>query len=103
VTDINEFLLNKLDKIENKIDSVKDEQLTQAKLLGDYNESLREHMRRTEILEKKVKPLHTQYEEELLAEKLKMKTWKKLVAAVGIIGTLVGLGVGIAQLLGLIK
>lgn len=113
MTDINEFLLNKIDKFDEKLDRQSEEtrdavkevshELTyQSKLLADYNQSLREHIKRTRMLEEKVEPLHAERQERLVADKLKMKTWKKVTVILGVLATLVGIGVGIAQLLGLI-
>lgn len=106
MSDINEFVLNRLDKIEDKVDCVGDklsEQMaTQNRLLGEYNQSLREHMRRTQILENKVEPMHELYEEKIVADKIFSKKWKKISIIIGTIATAVGILTGIASLLGMI-
>lgn len=114
MTNINDFFINRFDKLENKLDeqtdevreavkNIGDELSIQSKLLSEYNQSLREHMRRTKNLEAKVDPLYTEYTEHKVEIKLKMKTWKKVAAFIGILGTVVALGVGIAQLVGVLK
>ncbi len=130
MTDINEFILNKLDKLDNKLDNIKDDQAetrvalenhekrdeeihqdvkkmgselaNQSKLLGEYNQSLREHMRRTQMLEDKVDPMHKEWADRQVIVKHKMKTWKKIAAFIGIAATVVGLLAGIAQLMGML-
>jgi predicted nuclease with TOPRIM domain len=130
VTDINEFILSKLDKLDEKLDDIKldqsetrqaleshekrDEEIhqdvkkmsvelvNQSKMLNDYNQSLREHMRRTDLLEEIVKPIHQDWAERQVVEKHKMKTWKKVVAAIGIATTIVGLIAGVIQLIDLL-
>jgi chromosome segregation ATPase len=109
VTDINEFILNKLDKMDEKLDDVKDAQADakvqlakQSAQLDDYNKSLEEHMRRTDLLEGMVKPMHKEWTDKQAVEQAKMKTWKKVAAIVGLAATLVGLLAGIAQLAGLL-
>lgn len=127
---ISDFLLNKLDKLEEKLDQVREDQaetraaligherrdeeihvevkkitselINQSKLLGDYNHSLREHMRRTELLENKLEPIHIKFEEDKLKDSLKMKTWKKVLAILGGLATIAALAVSIAELMGLL-
>lgn len=101
-------MLNKLDKLDEKLDDIKvdqaetrialekherrDEEIHndvkqmgaeiahQSKLLGEYNESLREHMRRTELLENKVEPIHKEWLNKKIVKRHNVKTWKKIVA-----------------------
>ena len=109
MTDINEFILNKLDKMDSKIDDLKDGQSDakaelskQSNQLELYNKSLEEHMRRTDLLEGMVKPMHQEWTDNKVVDKHKMKTWKKVAAIMGVVGTVVALLVGIAQLAGLL-
>jgi Mg2+ and Co2+ transporter CorA len=106
MSDINEFVLNRLDKIEDKIDDANDRvfsQLTEHnRLLSDYNESLREHMRRTKLLEDKVDPMHQSYQEKIIADKLHSNRWKRWLMILGAVSTLVGLLTGLASLLGML-
>ena len=44
-------------RIEDKIDSIKDGQERQNAILAAQHESLKDHMRRTELLEDAIKPL----------------------------------------------
>ena len=129
MSDINEFLLNKLDKLDGKLDTIREEQLvskvafggheerdqemhddvksmgtelkTQSKLLGDYNQSLKEHMRRTELLENKVEPMFTEFQDAKTLQKIKSEKRKKLLKIAGIISVIVGIAAGIAQVLAL--
>jgi hypothetical protein len=127
VSDINEFLLNKLDKLDGKLDTIREEQLVskaafgsheerdqemhvdvktmgaelknQSKLLGDYNQSLKEHMRRTELLEDQVKPLYAEYNDKQLLVKLKSDRRKKILKWAGIVSVVIGIMAGIAQII----
>jgi hypothetical protein len=129
VSDINEFLLNKLDKLDGKLDTIREEQLVskaafgshedrdqemhddvksmgtelknQSKLLGDYNQSLKEHMRRTELLENKVEPMFTEFQDKQALEKIKQAKRKKILKIAGVISVIVGIAAGIAQVLAL--
>lgn len=76
------------DKLEKKLDKVEDRLDTMDKTLVKQEENLKEHMRRTDLLEKDMQPV------------------KKHVAMVhgafkliGLIGTLIAIAVGIAKLL----
>lgn len=128
--EINDFLLNKLDKLDTKLDQIKDQQVEfkvafetheerdkeiqndvktmgasvkdQSNLLADYNQSLREHMRRTSLLEAKVEPLHVKYTEDGVAAKLHSQRVKLALKVLGIIATLATIGAGIAQMLGML-
>jgi len=129
VSDINEFLLNKLDKLDGKLDTIREEQLVskaafgshevrdqemhddvkgmgaelknQSKLLGDYNQSLKEHMRRTEMLENKVEPMFVEFADVKLLQKAKSEKIKKMLKIAGVISVIVGIAAGIAQVLAL--
>jgi len=127
VVDINEFLLSKLDKLDEKLDGIREEQLLtkvalnshedrdkeihedvkmmgsdlkkQCKQLGEYNQSLKEHMRRTEMLENKVEPMFVEFQDKkLLAEarNKKLKKWAKIIGAISVV---VGIIAGIAQII----
>ena len=141
MTDINEFILNKLDKLDEKIDdmivekaqqreeirhvraeveqihatldkhesqlhadvkNINDQLAMQSKLLSDYNESLREHMRRTQLLEDKVEPMHTEFTERKMLNKLKSSGWKKAAGVVGGATAVIGLIIAIIQLFDLL-
>ena len=129
MSDINEFLLNKLDKLDGKLDTIREEQLVskaafgahedrdqemhvdvksmnvelknQSKLIGDYNQSLKEHMRRTEMLENKVEPMFTEFSNVKLLQKAKSEKRKKMLKIAGVISVIVGIAAGIAQVLAL--
>lgn len=81
----------------------------QSKLLDDYNTSLREHIRRTEILEEKVEPMFGEYTERKIGEKLQLEKdvtktskWKRHATIFGTISALVALVAGIVQLIRMI-
>lgn len=118
MTDINEFLLNKLDKLDEKLDHIKEDQaetrialqnhekrdeamcdnvnkmgtelVIQSKLLSEYNDSLREHMRRTKMLEDKVEPMHREWSDRQVIVNHKTNVWKKVVTVIGVITAIAG-------------
>ena len=130
---IQEFLLNKLDKLDEKLDEIKeqnshtklalqaheikDDQIrdeviklsgqlhNQSKLLEDYNSSLKEHMRRTEMLENRqdsldgrMLPIEKTMEEQKIVEKHKSVRSRKTILVFTIITTIISV---IAAVLGL--
>ena len=125
--EINEFLLSKLDKLDEKLDDIKTQQVEskialqsheerdklihedvkeatvqlgeQTKLLGEYNKSLQEHMRRTELLEKKVEPLHVEYVDKEVSKKIKAEKRKKLIKQLTVAGIVIGIIAGIVQII----
>ena len=102
MSDTIDFIQRRLEKLEDKIDSgnekISDQLDLQSKLLSDYNTSLREHMRITELLENKVEPMHAKFTEDSIADKIKTRDWKKIGWILGIIATIVGIVTGIASL-----
>lgn len=83
--------------------------LQQSKLLNDYNASLREHIRRTEILEDKVAPMFGEYTEREISKKLQLEQdvtktskWKRHATIFGTISAMIALIAGIVQLIKLI-
>lgn len=121
--DINDFLLSKLDKLGEKLDAVREQQLENKVTLhnhmdttkdiqfniekmndqlDEYNQLLEEHIRRTKILEEKVEPMYTEYSEEQVVEKVKNSKLKKIGMIIGIIATLIGIATGLANILGML-
>jgi hypothetical protein len=102
MSDTIDFIQRRLEKLEDKIDAgndkISDQLDIQSKLLSDYNTSLREHMRRTELLEGKVEPMHVKFTEDSIADKIKSRDWKKILMILGAIATVVGIITGIASL-----
>lgn len=48
---------HRFDKIEEKIDKISDKQTEMAIILAAQHESLKQHMRRTDLLEKAIEPI----------------------------------------------
>lgn len=88
--DVMKLVLSKLDKIDSKIENVDSRLNEMDKTLVKQELNLAEHMRRTDLLENKLEPVEKHVE--------RMQGALKLVV---IIGTIVGIAVGIAKLLGL--
>lgn len=140
MSDINDFILSKLERLDEKLDDIKLQNISidtasknheakdalrheevmklsgqldgQSKLLGDYNDSLKEHIRRTELLEKKVdanevrfSPIEKEYKDKQVEAEVRHKWGKKWVAIAGAIGTIIGVAAAIQQLIssGIIK
>jgi hypothetical protein len=127
ILEINEFLLSKLDKLDSKLDDIKKEQIEsrvalqsheerdklihedvkgaavqlteQSKLLAIYNQSLQEHMRRTALLEDKVEPMHVEFKDRQVHDKVKSDRLKRRVKWLGVIGIIIGIVAGIVQII----
>jgi septal ring factor EnvC (AmiA/AmiB activator) len=67
-------------------------------LLADYNNSLREHMRRTEILEDRLEPVYNDWAEQKVIKKHKIATWKKVAAIIATLATIIGTIITIYQI-----
>lgn len=106
MSDTVDFIQRRLEKLEDKIDIGHDKILSQldqqSKLLNDYNISLREHMRRTELLEGKVEPMHVKFQEDSIAALIKSRDWKKIVIILSTIATVIAICTGIASLIGIL-
>lgn len=83
------LVLSKLDKLDSKIDSTNDRLNSMDKTLVKQEENLKEHMRRTAILEEGLKPVQKHVTRVEGALKL-----------LGVISVLVGIAAGVAKLLG---
>lgn len=130
---IQEFLLSKLDKLDGKLDEIKeqnsntklalqaheikDDQIrdeviklggqlhNQSKLLEDYNLSLKEHMRRTEMLENRqdsfdnrILPIEKNIEEQKIVEKHKATKSRKTILIFTIITTIISVAAAVLGL-----
>ncbi len=91
-----EFIIRMLERLDEKTDSLLEKhhegiaELTnitsrQNSLLAEYNQSLQEHMRRTDLLEQRVQPLETDLETREIAKDLRSARLKKWGATVAII------------------
>lgn len=79
-------------RIEDKIDSVKDILSSVNVTLASQHESLKEHMRRTELLEKQIAPIQRD-----------LDTRKSLMRILGGFFVLIGVAAGIAEILEFFK
>lgn len=123
--DLKEFLLHRLEKLDNKLEEIKDQNVrtsillethekkdeelrndvkrlgehfeVNSKLLGDYNDQLREHIRRTEILEAQVAPIDKAYQTKLAVESYKEDKVKKTLVILGGLGTVIGIIIGVLE------
>jgi len=124
MADINDFLLDQLKKLDSKLDEIKDQGMKssafldahemkdqelrddvkkinvsmdkQANLLGEYNQSLREHMKRTQLLENRLDPIEKRFVETTILEKHRVSKYKIMLAVFAAITSLLA---GIAAVL----
>jgi uncharacterized coiled-coil DUF342 family protein len=127
MSDIQQFILSKLEKLDEKLDEVRehnasfkasfadhlrrDEEIhgeviklgdsidRHSTLLDQYNQQLDEHMRRTEILENKVLPIVIKQEEEKTVEKWRDNKLKKSMKILGWLSALGGLVVIVLEII----
>jgi len=120
--DTNQFILSKLEKIDEKVDDIKIHAAKQSvtleetknnitkhsELLKDYNQSLQDHMKRTSILETEVKGFHTDFDpirRDFLDDKAVMKynatRLKKAMMWMGAVSTALGIIYGIIKFMDL--
>ena len=116
--DVQQFILNKLEKLDEKIDEVREHNAAiklafethilrnedihsevvrlgdsidkHSNLLDEYNQQLEEHMRRTEILENKVLPLALKQEEEKIVSKWQDGRIKRAMKILGWVSSVGG-------------
>ena len=100
MSDNDNIIIRSLERIEAKTDKLHDEvtaitvkQEIHTHHLADYNESLREHMRRTQLLENRVDTLEKHTAQERLRESFIRRNWKMLA-------TIAGIGSAIAGMIG---
>jgi hypothetical protein len=119
MSDIQQYILNKLEKLDEKLDEVREHNASMkaafeshavvddrihsevmrlsdnidkhSKLLDEYNKQLEEHMKRTEILENKVLPLVVEKHEEKAVEKWKESKFKRTMKILGWLSAVGGL------------
>ena len=122
MSDLSQFILEKLEKIDDKADDIKaqcaetavklaahEEQLRQmASKMADYNEKLGEHMARTEIAERRqdtfeqeIGPILFDFKEKQAVTNYRMRTIAKWSKILGFLSIAVGLIIGISKLMGL--
>ena len=81
------LVLTKLDKLDEKVDKTNDRLNSMDKTLVKQEENLKEHMRRTDLLENDLKPI-----------KKHVAVMNGAFKALGIIGTVIGIAVGIVKI-----
>lgn len=117
--DIQQFILSKLDRLDEKLDEVREHNAAMkatfehhiindeiihkdimkfsdsidkhSALLDQYNQQLEEHMKRTEILENKILPLVIKEDEKRTVEKWRENKIKKLMKTLGWLSAVGGL------------
>jgi uncharacterized coiled-coil DUF342 family protein len=126
MSDVQQFILNKLEKLDEKLDEVRehntnfktsfahhllrDEEIHKevvklgnsidkhSNLLDEYNQQLEEHMRRTEILENKVLPLIQEKHEDDTVKRWWEGNWSKAAKVAGWLSAIGGLVVIIMEI-----
>lgn len=105
MSEFNDMVIRALERLEDKMDSLqeetrgmKTEQSIQNHHLADYNESLKEHMRRTSLLEGRVDSLEVQATAIADKESFIQKHWKRLATIAGIISALASAWYSIIQI-----
>ena len=86
-------------KISEDIKELKDGFKAQAVNLSEYNKQLREHIRRTELLEKKIEPIEKAYFTEKTKANFIAAHWKKIAIVTTVAGTITGIVIGILQII----
>jgi len=131
VSDIQQFILNKLEKLDEKLDEVRDHSVRMknsfdshvvidkeiheevvklggniskhSNLLEEYNRQLEIHMKRTDILEHKVLPLIVEKTERETVKKWWQGRWSTVAKIAGWLSAIGGLIVVIVELISKFK
>lgn len=89
----------KLDRMDEKLDD-------QGVRLDEYNRQLEIHIAGVDALKKiqenlhsRIEPLEKAHNSKKVLDEYKMATWKKWVAGLGVVATIVGIVAGIVELL----
>ena len=119
MSDLSQFILEKLEKIDDKADDIKsqcaetavklaahEEQLRlMTSKMADYNEKLGEHMARTEIaenrqdiFEQEIGPILSEFREKQAITNYRMKTIAKWSKILGLISVAIGVILGLTKL-----
>lgn len=92
-----DFMLRMLERLDEKMDNVIQSQAdhksilaTHAEHLTEYNQQLKEHIRRTDLLERRVYPLEKDMEARKLKQGFIAAHWKKVSFMAGILAALAG-------------
>jgi seryl-tRNA synthetase len=127
VSDIEQYILNKLEKLDEKLDEVRehnvavrasfdahvdmDEKIHQeviklgdsidkhSRLLDEYNHQLEIHIKRTELLEHKVLPLVEQKKEQEVIKRWQDSRWARIAKVAGWLTALAGLVAGVLEIM----
>lgn len=96
-----DFIIRMLERLDEKTDDLlqkhtdavmkaHDTATLQNSLLAEYNQSLNEHMRRTDLLESRVKPLEDDLELREISKEIRMARLKRTAVVVGILSAAAG-------------
>ena len=105
MSDFNDFVLRMLERLDSKLDDVRKSQAEgqktaeiQALRLEEYNESLREHIRRTELLESRVEELEDIKKLQHAKSSIIARHWKMLSIIAATISAIAAAAVSTWQL-----
>lgn len=93
-------LENKADKMQQDIADIKSTMEVHAHHLGDYNDSLKEHMRRTQLLEGRVDKLEDESHVKKIQQSFLRRRWKTLATIGAVISAFASAAWSIFQILG---
>lgn len=127
MSDIEQFIFNKLEKLDEKLDEVRehnasikasfqshvniDEKIHEevlklaesidkhSKLLDDYNKQLEIHIKRTDLLEKQIVPVVIEHAEQKIVHKHRSLKFKKIAKIIGYLTAAAGCITAIVQAL----
>jgi len=127
MSDIQQFILNKLEKLDEKLDEVREHNASMratfdshvvidgeiheevvklggniskhSNLLEEYNKQLEIHMKRTDILENKVLPLITQKVEQDTVKKWVDSRWSRVAKIAGWLSAIGGLVIIVLEII----
>lgn len=95
-----EKLTDKVDSANIKLTELNKTQEVHSRYLSDYNESLREHMRRTELLETRVDSLEDITKAEKVKRNFIRSHWKRIALIAGVISALASAMWSLVQIFG---
>lgn len=92
-----DFILRMLERLDEKMDNVIQSQADHKSILAahadhltEYNQQLKEHIRRTDLLEQRLDPVEKDLEARTLKQSFIAAHWKKISVVAGIIAALAG-------------
>ena len=104
----NDLLVGILERTDKKLDSLIEKSadqnstlILQSERLAEYNEHLKEHMRRTQLLEARIEPLEDDLKSRVIKKGFLADHWKKIALVFSILGGLAGTIWSVMQIIGL--